>query len=54
MFLLAHDAYFMSQDGRLLYDEPGMRGRIVKALESLTAPAKEGLRAARRAELDRC
>ena len=54
MFLLAHDAYFMSQDGRLLFDEPGMRGRIVKALESLTAPAKKGLRAARRAELDRC
>jgi multiple sugar transport system substrate-binding protein len=42
MFLLAHDAYFMSPDGRLLFDEPGMRGRIVKALESFTAPAKKG------------
>ena len=42
MFLLAHDAYFMSPNGRLLFDEPGMRGRIVKALESLTAQAKKG------------
>jgi multiple sugar transport system substrate-binding protein len=42
LFLMAHDAYFMSPDGTLLFDEPGMRGRIADALEDYTRPAKRG------------
>ena len=42
MFLLAHDAYFMSPDGQLLFEKPGLRERIVQALESFTRPAKRG------------
>jgi multiple sugar transport system substrate-binding protein len=42
MFLLAHDAYFVSPDGRLLFEEPGMRERIVRALESFTRPTRRG------------
>jgi multiple sugar transport system substrate-binding protein len=42
MFLLAHDADFMGLDGRLLFDRPGMRERIIRTLESYTRPAKRG------------
>jgi multiple sugar transport system substrate-binding protein len=40
LFLMAHDAYFMSPDGTLLFDKPGMRERIAEALEDYTRPAK--------------
>jgi multiple sugar transport system substrate-binding protein len=40
MFLHAHDAYFVGPDGRLLFGQPGMRDRIVQALESYTRPAR--------------
>jgi multiple sugar transport system substrate-binding protein len=42
MFLLAHDAYFMGVDGQLLFDRPGMRERIIRALEGYTRPAQRG------------
>ena len=38
--LVAHDAYFMSPDGTLLFDEPGMRGGTADALGDYTRPAK--------------
>jgi hypothetical protein len=41
-FLFAHDAYFVGPDGDLLFDRPGVRERIVAALEDYTRPAMHG------------
>ena len=41
-FLLAHNAWFADAEGKLLFDQPGMRQRIIEALEDFTRPSKKG------------
>jgi multiple sugar transport system substrate-binding protein len=41
-FQLAHDAWFVDADGRLLFDRPGMRQHLIEALEDFTRPSRRG------------
>jgi multiple sugar transport system substrate-binding protein len=41
-FLLAHGAWFVDAEGKLLLDQPGMRQRIIETLEDFTRFSKKG------------
>ena len=41
-FQFAHDAWFVDAEGKLLFDRPGMRQRIIEALEDFTRPSRQG------------
>lgn len=41
-FVAAYDAHYVSRDGRLLIDDPGIRQRLVKAIDSYTAIYRKG------------
>jgi multiple sugar transport system substrate-binding protein len=40
-FLLAHDAWFVDPEGKLLFEQPGIRQRIIETLEDFTRFSKK-------------
>ena len=50
-FVDAYEADYVTRDGRLVIDEPAVRARLVKALDSYTAHLPQGLHPARRGRL---
>ena len=51
-FMDAYEAYYVTDDGRLVIDDPEVRRRLIKAVDSYTADVPQGLHPARFGHLD--